>query len=52
VEQHSDKLDDHDGKEEEHEDDTDRLKMKVLLVMRTLRMKTWSNMSPYSSAEC
>ena len=31
VEQHGDKLDDHDSKEEEHEHDTNRLKVEVLL---------------------
>ena len=31
MEQHGDKLDDHDGKEKEHEDYTDRLQVEIFL---------------------
>ena len=40
MEQHSNKLYDHDGKEEEHEDDTDRLEMKILLGDEDLGKET------------
>ena len=39
MEQHGDKLNDNDGKEEEHENDTDGLEMKILFCYQDLRIK-------------